>query len=111
MVRTGEMQKRISIESKSPETRDAHGGFIETWAEVTDGERWAKITPISGKERNQGDQVKALRSHVISMRFFTGMVSSYRIVYDSRIFNIVKVIDVGERGCDTVLDVLEAEVI
>jgi SPP1 family predicted phage head-tail adaptor len=107
MARTGKYRKRINIQSYT-KTRGGEGGYIQSWA--TDASRWANINPISGQERVDADQVKALRTHTISMRFYSGTLSAkQRVLFGTRVFHIVSVVNVGERGYDTILDVMEVE--
>ena len=101
------MRKRVNIQ-KYTKTRGAEGGYIDTWA--TEKEVWANISPISGQERVDADQVKALRTHTVTMRFYAaGISANDRILFGARIFHIVSVVNVGERGYDTILDVREVE--
>ena len=105
VVLTGDMDKKVAVQ-KYTETSDAIGGFIETWA--TENLVWAKITPLSGKERDDADRTHSTTSHRITMRFYSpGIVPRDRILWDSREFYITAVINPGERGCFTVLDVME----
>ena len=108
-VRTGVLRLRVEIQ-RAGESRDAEGGFTSV-AFVTEKTVWANINPLSAQERVQGDQVKAIRTHRIIMRFYSPAITSVdRIKFGTRIFNIVSVVDPGFRGCSTILDVKEAEV-
>ena len=109
IIATGRMRKRVEIQ-KAGEARDAEGGFTSV-AFVTENAVWAHINPLSAMERVQGDQVKAIRSHRITTRFYSpGATSADRIKMGTRIFDIVSIVDPGERGCNTIFDVKEAEV-
>lgn len=105
-VRIGEMRHRVEVQ-KYTLTKEEDGGSIRTFA--TENTMSAKIMPLNATERDQGDQVKAVRSHRVTMRFYSpGLREDDRLKLGTRIFNIVAVIDVGERGCFTILDVKEA---
>lgn len=105
MVATGEMKKKVSIQ-KYTATRGAEGGVIKGFVE--ENTMWAKINPLSGQERVEADKNNSNVSHRISMRFYSpGLTPADRIVWNSRTFDITAVIDVGERGCFTVVDVKE----
>ena len=109
-VRTGVMRKKVEIQ-KIGEARDAEGGFTPA-PFVTEKTVWANINPLSAMERVQGDQVKAIRSHRIIIRFYSpGITTADRIKMGTRIFNIVSIVNPGERGCNTIFDVKEAEVL
>lgn len=108
MVRTGAMRHTVKVQ-KYTETRDSQGGAIRTFA--TENTVWANVNPISALERAQGDQTKAVRTHRITMRFYSpGITAADRILFGTREFGIVAVVNPGERGCETILDVKEAEV-
>jgi SPP1 family predicted phage head-tail adaptor len=105
MARTGEMNKYVAVQ-KYTKTRDAEGGFIQTWA--TENQVWAKINPLSASERLDTEQVSSVLSHRISMRYYSpGITAKDRITWNSRTFYITSVVNPGERGCDTVLDCRE----
>ena len=108
VLRTGALRDKVKVQ-KYTETRDSQGGAIKTWA--TENEVWANINPISSLERAQGDQTKAVRTHKITMKFYSpGITAADRILFGTREFGITSVIDPGSRGCRTILDVKEAEV-
>ncbi len=102
---TGKMDKKVSIQ-KYTETSTAEGTPILTWAE--ENKMWARINPISGKERIEADRVEANITHRITMDFYSpGLTPKDRIVWNSRNFHITAVINVGELDCYTVVDVME----
>jgi SPP1 family predicted phage head-tail adaptor len=106
MSRTGQKQQRVAVQAYT-ETRTAQGGTTESWA--TENTMWAWVNPIGAMERIQADQTKAIRTHRISMRFYSpGIDETYRILHGTRIYNIISVVNVGSRGCETILDVKEA---
>lgn len=107
-ARTGEKRKRMEVQKKT-ETRSGEGDFIEGW--VTENSMWAKLNPVGAQERIDGDQTTNIRTHRVTMSFYSpGITGAARLKMGSRIFNIVSVVNVGERGIDTVLDVKEQEV-
>lgn len=109
MVATGKMDKRVSIQ-KSVNTRDAQGGFVPAF--VTENTVWAFVNPLSAGERIDADQVKNVRTHRVTMNFYSpGITGKDRLLFGTRIFNIVSVVNPGERGCFTILDVKESEVV
>ena len=106
--RPGLKRHRVDIQAYV-ETQNTEGGTIRTFASV-DGLWWAQIEPMRGTEKEQADQQKAIRTHRIYMRFFDpGIDESMRVLFGAKIFNIVAVINPGERGCDTIIDVMEVQ--
>ena len=114
MVMTGEMDHRVAVQ-KYTQTRGAQGGFIESWA--TENTMWAKLNPIGAQERIDADQTQNVRTHRVTMNYYSpGITGKDRLLFTdpdagTRIFNIVSVVNPGERGCFTILDVREAVVI
>ncbi len=110
--RPGLKRHRVDIQAYV-ETKNDEGGTIRTFSTV-DGLWWAEIVPVRGRGQNdedtQADQQKAVKSHTIYMRFFDpGVDESMRVVFGTTIFNIVTVVNPGERGCDTILEVQEVQ--
>jgi len=59
---------------------------------------WAKIQPLRGNERYQAQQVSSALSHKIILRYLDGVKPQMRVLYGSRVFYIVSVINVEERN-------------
>lgn len=105
VVRTGSMRLKVEVQKYTP-TQAADGGSIRAWA--TENTVWASLIPAGGAERQQADQAKAVRKFTIFMRFYSpGITEADRIKMGTRLFGITAIVDVGERGCNTILDVLE----
>ena len=90
MNRIGRYRHRIQLYSAT-ETRTAGGGVTRTWAlqDVV----WGRVTPISGDEKYNGDQVHSDVTHIIRIRYRHGVKASWRIVQADHIFQIRAVIE------------------
>ena len=93
-LRAGTLRHKIIIQRKT-ETKGAAGAIVNTWNNIKITR--ASINPITGKEWfinesivNEVDQYLMLRK--------TDLTPADRIIYKSRIFNIVRVLNVAERG-------------
>lgn len=93
-MQAGKLRHRIDIQSAA-ESRDAHGAITRTWTTVAT--RWGSIEPIRMREIFQGQQIEPRLSHAITLRYYDGLDSSYRLQYASRIFNIHSVRNLDER--------------
>lgn len=93
-MQAGKLRHRIAIQSAT-ETRDAHGGITRTWA--TAATRWGSIEPLRMREIFEGQQVEPRLSHMITLRHYEGLDSSYRLLLGARIFNIHSVRNIDER--------------
>lgn len=100
----GRMRHRITFQRRSDE-RDQLGGEGDEWEDVTT--IWAAVTPLSAKEVvNQIREVMV--SHKILCRYVPGIDQTMRIVWGSRIFRIVSIIDYDEVHADMTIMAEEA---
>jgi SPP1 family predicted phage head-tail adaptor len=93
-MRAGSLRHLVSIESYT-ETRDSFGGVSNTWAEFS--KAYANIVPLSGKEKYVSAEKYATSTHQITIRYLDGVDPKMRVVYGTRMFEIVSVINTGER--------------
>lgn len=103
-MRFGELRHSVQIQ-RATETRQANGGTTQAFA--TTATVWAAIEPLSGRESWIGEQIRAIASHKITMRW-TAVSAGNRLLFGSRVFNIVVVVNVDERNHTALLAVSEA---
>jgi SPP1 family predicted phage head-tail adaptor len=89
----GQLRHRVNV-LRNTETGDGRGGSSSAWANVATV--WAEVAPMQGRELFAAQQVNALTSHKITMRYFAGLTAADRIQFGSRSFNIRQVINVEE---------------
>ena len=65
------------------------------------------IVPMSGREYEESQKIRAETTYKISTRFFRHITSDMRILYDNREFEIVSVLDLG--GKHDELQIVAAE--
>lgn len=53
------------------------------------------VAPMSGREYEESQKIRAETTYKISTRFFRQITSDMRILYDNREFEIVSVLDLG----------------
>ena len=53
------------------------------------------VVPMSGREYEESQKIRAETTYKISTRFFRHITSDMRILYDNREFEIVSVLDLG----------------
>jgi len=105
-VRIGKLRHRITIEQVS-ETQDPDGSVIESWSTYATVQ--ASIEPISGREYVAAQSTQADVTHRIRIRYLSGIVPKMRVSYNSRIFDILSVINLGERNRELQLICRESE--
>ena len=65
------------------------------------------VAPMSGREYEESQKIRAETTYKISTRFFRHITSDMRILYDNREFEIISVIDLG--GKHDELQIVAAE--
>lgn len=103
-MRTGSLRHLITIQSYT-ETVDSFGGVTNTWAELI--KAWASIMPLSGTEKYFSKEKHATATHQVKIRYFDGVNPKMRLLHGSRVFEIISVLNVGERDKQMVLIVQE----
>jgi SPP1 family predicted phage head-tail adaptor len=91
----GDLNQRITIQSQT-RTADGMGGWTETWATLATV--WAAVWPVSAREILKAGQTSMEITHRIKIRYRAGVDPSYRILFGTRYFSIMSIINVGERG-------------
>ena len=91
----GKLNKRIELKSNTP-TRDSYGGNTDVWATYTTV--WASIEPIAGKELLQMSERNAELTHKITIRYNSLVSEKHRVLYGTRTFVIVSIINKDEIG-------------
>lgn len=91
----GQLRHRISVQSETMAT-DASGGALPTYSTIDT--RWAKIDPLEGRELYNAQQTVAGTTHKIAMRFYSGLTPKHRLLYGTRIFRIISVLNPEEFG-------------
>lgn len=93
--RPGNLRHRLVLEQLA-ETSDGGGGFTQSWTEVA--ELWAAIRPISGSEQVESGRMAGTITHELVLRYRTGVVPAMRFRNGARVFQVLAVINVDERG-------------
>ena len=65
------------------------------------------VVPMSGREYEESQKIRAETTYKISTRFFRHITSDMRILYDNREFEIVSILDLG--GKHDELQIVAAE--
>jgi len=92
-VSFGELRQRVSLQTKT--ITKAEGIPQENWITVVTV--WAAITDLSGKEYFQAASVQSEVTSRIRIRYRPGMSPRMRVLYGSRVFAILSIIDKEER--------------
>ncbi len=92
-MRIGPLRHRIALQAGTG-TQGGYGNIpltFSTYATV-----WASVQPLSGRELLNAQQVYAETSHRIRLRYLSTVTTKDRILFDSRAFEIVSMINWNE---------------
>ena len=84
----GILDKRIIIQ-ETTDTDDDQGGFDESWADATSC--WAEIRPFGAKQVAEYRSLNVHASHRIKVRASVPVEEENRILYGSRVFEILTI--------------------
>jgi len=90
---TGRAKHPIEIQQKIS-TPDGSGSSIESW--IGFGADRAEILPISAAERIRAHEIETEITHLLTIRYRSGITDKMKIVFRDRTFNIKSIIDVEE---------------
>lgn len=89
----GEMRNRIVLQSLGGSS-DAGGGQSTSYSNSSTV--WAKVENLSGNESVFGGQVRDTASYKFTIRYLSSISESFRISYNSKIFQITYIKDIDE---------------
>lgn len=87
-MRAGALKHQINIQFKT-ETQNAHGEAIPSW--TTGYTCYAAIKALNGKEYFGSAEIQAEATHEITIRYVNGVTPAKRILYGTRVFDILAV--------------------
>lgn len=94
-INAGDLRHRVAIENPVRMSDEAGGATIE-WQRVA--EVWAAIWSRSAGENFSADRIAGIATHDIWIRHRSDVTPDMRIRYGNRVFAILGVIDIDDRG-------------
>lgn len=95
MIRAGDLNRLVELQRYTEERNERTGETVETWRGYASV--WAQVLPAGGTERERADQMNAVITHKVRMRYDETVNVRDRIKIDARYLVIESVINVGER--------------
>ena len=99
MIDPGKLRHKITFQSFAGQM-DTFGDPLQAddsnWKD--EATVWAAIDPISGKEFYAAQQSQSEVSHKVRCRYRSGLTTAMRIMFGSRKFKIISIINWEERG-------------
>lgn len=101
----GQLDKQIIIQSRTLATA-AGGARSVAWAD--DATVWVQFMSATSREFVAAQQVNSDVTHVLKLRYRSGVTASHRLKFGTRILNIVgPPVNVGERGEEMLITATE----
>lgn len=100
----GRLRHRVIIEQPD-DSRSASGAIVKGWVEFAS--RWASIQPIRARETFQSKEFISEVTHQVKVRYLEGLTNKMRLVFGTRTFDILEVLNVDERNRELVLSCKE----
>lgn len=94
-MRSGRLRHLLTIQSAS-HSQDGLGEDIESWSDS--GTVYGDIQAGNGRKYVHGEQNIHEVTHEIETRYHSGITQANRLKFGTRVFNIVRAINVGERN-------------
>ena len=92
---TGGLRHRVKLQRRVS-APDAGGGIGLSWADIA--ELWAGVTPLRGREDQQGMRLVSLTSYRVRIRCRADISTADRIIFNQKILNIRSLTDIDARG-------------
>jgi SPP1 family predicted phage head-tail adaptor len=73
---------------------DGAGGATSSWQPVAT--LWANVQPGVGREFWEQKKLTPALSHIVELRYYSGLTPAMRFVYGTRVFKILAAIDPDE---------------
>ena len=105
-MRAGNLRYFVEIQQNT-QSQDSAGALVDSW--VSFASVWAAVWPVSAKEHIAGNVEQMTVTHRVKIRFLPGVKANMRILFSSRVFDIVSIINPDERGEQ--LDLLCKEIV
>lgn len=95
----GTLRHYVTLENPAT-VPDGEGGYTQTWVPLNPPRMKAAIEPATARdlERAVSSTVLSTASHVVTMRYHSGVTTETRIRFGSRIFSVVGPQNISERN-------------
>lgn len=94
-MKAGRLRQRLELQTADA-TADDYGDEIPGWTTV--GTYSASVSPLTGREAANAQQVKAEVTHKIVMRYVGAIVPTQRFLWGTRVLSILWVRNIDERN-------------
>lgn len=96
-MRAGRLNRRVYLQNP-PASRHAVTGQVQPNAAwTTTATLWAAIEPTEGTERWEAARAQSGATHVVTIRYRSGVTSNQRFLFGTRKLNIVGIVNPREK--------------
>ena len=96
-MRAGKLRHRLALQNATETDSGTGTGHLDkTW--TTYATVWGSIEPLSGRELVEQEQVQSEVTHKTKIRYQSAITSEHRIVFKTRTFQIVTMLNPEERN-------------
>lgn len=95
MIRTSELRHQIVIE-QATKTDDGGGDYVPSWSTLYTPR--AKVSDPKAHEKISAEKMEHTITHVVTIRYRSGIDTSMRIRFGSRYLYIKTIVNPGERN-------------
>jgi head-tail adaptor len=107
-MRAGRLRTELAIEQNTA-TRDAAGGEVASWGAFL-ATWWCELNQVNGGETYRGRIVHASANHLAIGRYVAGITPAMRATLAGRVFDILRVESIDNRGAELRLHLAERTV-
>lgn len=105
-MQAGKLRHRITLQAAST-AKDGYGEDIQTFGTLATV--WASIEPLRGRELLLAQQISAEITFRIRIRYNASLAAEDRVIFGSRTFEIIAVLNKDER--DEQIELMAKEVL
>ncbi|QGP56803.1 putative phage head-tail adaptor (plasmid) [Piscirickettsia salmonis] len=99
-MRAGLSRHRVTLQNNLIGANN-YGEALDYWQDITTV--WARVSPSAGRELFSAQQFYHEISQTVTLRYRPDVTPSLRLVFDSRYFEILSVINPDERNRELIL--------
>lgn len=86
-LKAGELRDYVHLQKPTYTTDDAGAVMPTVW--TTQASVWAKVDPLSDSMSAQAAQAFGSISHRVTIRYYPGITSGWRILFGTRVLDVV----------------------
>jgi len=106
----GNLRQIVTVQGPGAVVPDGEGGFTQTYSNLVPAQMPADVRPVTAHDREifvAGSTVQSTVSHVVTMRYHSGVTTKTRLLFGSRVLDVTGIQNPEERNISLVLSCVE----